>query len=270
MVFLSPILVCGNLAESIMSNKLSVVVITFNEERNIERCLKSVQNIADEIIVVDSFSTDNTGEICKKYNVKLHQEKWLGYSEQKNLANSLTENKLIFSIDADEVVSPELEKSILEIKETAEKSNSYSVKRLTNYCGKWIHHCGWYPDSKIRLWFKDEAKWTGELHESLIFNHNNKVNHIKGDLFHYSYHSVHQHLAQINAFTEIGAKEDFNKGKKSNIIIIIVKGGWKFIRDYFFKLGILDGYYGFVICSLSSHATFVKYIKLRELNKNNK
>jgi len=250
-----------------MSTKLSVVIITFNEENDIERCLKSVENIADEIIIVDSYSTDNTEKICKKFDVKYFQQKWLGYSEQKNYANSLATNNLIFSIDSDEAVSDELEKSIIEIKNTVKQGQAFMVNRLTNYCGKWIKHCGWYPDTKLRIWFKNEGKWEGELHEEVKFINQPQISTLKGDLYHYSYHSINQHIAQFNKFTDIGAEQAFKKGKKSNWFISIYKSVWKFNRDYFLKLGFLDGYYGFVICALSSQATFAKYLKLRELHK---
>jgi len=248
--------------------KLSVVIIAFNEEQNIRRCIESVLNIADEIIVLDSNSTDATKSICNEYDVRFENQEWLGYSEQKNYANNLSANNFVFSIDADEAVSPELEKSILDIKNTVKLGQAFIVKRLTNYCGKWIKHSGWYPDAKLRLWFKDEGKWEGDLHENVVFK--NKIEEItlKGDLFHYSYHSINQHIAQFNKFTEIGAAEAFKKGKKSNWFIASYKSIWKFKRDYFFKLGFLDGYYGFIICSISAFATFTKYIKLKELHKN--
>ncbi len=249
-------------------NKLSAVIITYNEERNIKRCLDSLTGVADEIVVVDSFSTDRTEEICKSYNmVKFYKQKWLGYSSQKNYANSLASNELLFSIDADEVVSPELQKSIIRIKETATPENAYEITRLTNYCGKWIKHSGWYPDKKIRIWFKNEGEWQGVLHEIVKFNNPIKIISLKGDLYHYSYHSISQHIQQIDKFTDIGAKYAFNKGKKSSLFKAIYKSTWKFIRDYFIKLGVLDGYYGFVVCRLSAMATFLKYIKLKELTK---
>ncbi len=248
--------------------KLSVVIITLNEEKNIRRCIESVKSIADEIIVMDSFSTDSTESICKEYGAKFYSEKWLGYSEQKNLANSLATNNLLFSIDADEALSPELEKSIIYTKQTIKAGEAFIVKRLTNYCGKWIKHSGWYPDAKLRIWFKSDGKWEGDLHENIILNNNCNINTLKGDLFHYSYYSINQHIAQFNKFTEIGATDAFKRGKKSNWFIASYKSIWKFKRDYFFKLGFLDGYYGFIICSISAFATFTKYIKLKELHKN--
>jgi len=253
-----------------MSTKLSAVIITFNEETNIERCLNSVQKVADEIIVLDSFSTDNTEEICKKYNVKFHQHKFDGHIQQKNRAINMSQNDYVLSLDADECLDEILISKIKEIKNNTE-FDAYKFNRLTNYCGKWIKHSGWYPDIKLRIWDKTKGKWGGvNPHDKVIMTENTKVKHLKGDLLHYSYYSINQHIAQFNAFTEIGANEAFKKGKKSSLFITLYKSVWKFNRDYFFKLGFLDGYYGFVICALSSQATFAKYLKLHELNKKTK
>ena len=250
--------------------KLSVVIITFNEESNIERCLKSISKIADEIIVLDSFSTDATEKICKEFDVSFHQHKFDGHIEQKNRAIELASNDFVFSLDADEAPDETLISEILRIKEHFEH-NAYQFKRLTNYCGKWIKHSGWYPDKKLRIWNKTKGKWGGlNPHDQVVMERESSVSQLDGDLLHYSYYSIQQHIAQINSFTEIGAAEAFKKGKKSNLAIIITKGIWKFLRDYFINLGILDGYYGFVICSLSAQATFIKYLKLRELIKNSK
>ncbi len=250
--------------------KLSVVIITFNEERNIERCLKSVSKIADEIIVLDSYSTDATEKISKKYDVIFRQHKFDGHIQQKNRAVELATNNFVFSLDADEAPNETLISEIITIKENFEY-DAYQFNRLTNYCGKWIKHSGWYPDKKLRIWNKNKGKWGGENpHDQVVMEKGTTLSYLKGDLLHYSYYSSHQHIAQINSFTEIGAAEAFKKGKNSNLAIIITKGIWKFIRDYFINLGILDGYYGFVICSLSAYATFIKYLKLRELIKNSK
>ncbi len=250
--------------------KLSVVIITFNEERNIERCIKSVSKIADEIIVLDSYSTDNTKKICEENNVIFHKHKFDGHIQQKNRAMELASNNFVFSLDADEAPDDTLIDEMLRIKEHFEY-DAYKFNRLTNYCGKWIKHSGWYPDTKLRIWNKTKGKWGGENpHDKVVLEDNITIGYLNGNLLHYSYYSIQQHLAQINSFTEIGAAEAFKKGKKSNIVIATTKSIWKFIRDYFINLGILDGYYGFVICSLSAEATFIKYLKLRELIKNNK
>jgi glycosyltransferase involved in cell wall biosynthesis len=251
-------------------NTISVVIITLNEERNILRCLQSVKDIADEIIVVDSFSTDKTEDICINQNVKFIKTEWKGYSETKNFANNMAINDYIFSIDADEAVSDILKESIVIMKNNSNPANVYSLNRLTNYCGKWIKHSGWYPDSKFRIWKNGIAKWEGELHENLVFNSNFKTEILKGDLLHFSYYSITDHIKQFNKFTDIGALQAFQNHKKANLWIALYKSNWKFIRDYFFKFGFLDGYYGYVICKLSSKATFLKYLKIIELQHNNK
>jgi len=248
---------------------LSVVIITFNEEDKIESCLESVQTIADEIIVLDSFSTDKTEEICSRYSVNFSQHKFDGHIQQKNRAISLASNNYILSLDADEVLDPILLKEIEKLKEKNILTDAYYFNRLNNYCGKWIKHSGWYPDQKLRLWDRTKGEWGGlNPHDKVIMQDGVKKTYIKGDLLHYSYDSVSQHITQYNYFTDIGAKEAFHKQKKSNLFIAFYKSSWKFVRDYFFKLGLLDGYYGFIICALSSHATFIKYLKLRELIKN--
>lgn len=253
-----------------MKIKLSVVIITFNEEKNIERCLNSISDIADEIIILDSLSTDNTKEICKNHNVKFYEQNFIGHIEQKNAAVKLSSNDYVLSLDADEVISEELKKSIKKIKNNC-IADAYSFNRLNNYCGKWIKHSGWYPDKKIRLWNKTKGKWGGiNPHDKVIMSSDCNVVFLKGDLLHYSYSSINQHIKQINSFTDIGANEAFKNHKKSNILISLFKSSWTFRRMYIFKLGFLDGYYGFIIATLSSYASFIKYIKLGELNKNAK
>lgn len=246
---------------------LSVVIITFNEEKNIELCINSVKNIADEIVVVDSFSTDNTKEICLKHNVKFIQHKFEGYIKQKNFAITQASSEHILSIDADESISPELEESIIKVKNNW-KADGYYFNRLTNYCGKWIRHCGWYPDKKLRLFDKSKGSWVGtDPHDRFEIDKNSTTIYLKGDLLHFSYYSIYQHIAQTNKFSEIGAIEDFKNGRSISFLGLILKPLWKFIRDFIFKAGFLDGYYGFVICKISANATFLKCLKIRELKK---
>ncbi|MDR1006007.1 MAG: glycosyltransferase family 2 protein [Bacteroidales bacterium] len=243
--------------------QLSAVIITFNEERNIERCLLSLQGIADEIIVVDSLSTDKTEAICRKFDVKFYKQEWLGYSAQKNYANSLASFPMILSIDADEALSEHLRQSIRAIK-AEDNSKAYSFNRLTNYCGRWIKHCGWYPDTKVRI-FNKEIYWQGEqVHETLSIPPNMTIKHLKGDLLHFSYYSISEHLRQIDRFTDIAAAESKNNRRKPCFIGIIARSKWKFVRDYFFKLGFLDGKMGYQVCKLSSWATYIKYAKIYE------
>jgi glycosyltransferase involved in cell wall biosynthesis len=246
---------------------ISVVIITLNEEKNIGRCLDSVIEIADEIIVVDSFSSDDTQNICNKRGVRFIQTEWQGYVDTKNLAVQYATHDLILSLDADEALSEELKISVKKLK-TARDKNGYYVKRLTNYCGQWIHHCGWYPDAKLRLWDRTKGSWTGvDIHEGVTLNNGEKSGTLDGDLLHYSYYTIDEHIRQAVKFSSISAESFYKQGKKSGIIHIFISPYVRFIRDYFFKLGFLDGYYGFVICMISAHATFLKYVFLKEKYK---
>lgn len=247
--------------------KLSVVIITGNEERNIEKCLQSVVPVADEIVVVDSYSTDRTAEICQRFPVKFVRQAWLGYSEQKNFANTLTSNDYILSLDADEVLSNELQQSILQEKKDDFSAQAYDFERRTFFCEKPIQHCGWNNDYRIRLWQKDLATWQGEIHELLSFNKQLQPKRLSGLLLHYSFHSIEQHIEQINKFSSLSAEKKYKKGKKSSIIQICLKPMWRFIRMYFLQLGFLDGFYGFIVCRNSAYAVFLKYCKLYSLQK---
>lgn len=246
---------------------ISAVIITFNEEQNIVRCLKSLDGIADEIVVVDSFSTDNTEKLCSYPGVRFIKHAFEGHIQQKSWAVKQAEFDYVLSLDADEALSDSLRKSIAAVKNSW-NSDGYTFNRLNNYLGKWIRHCGWYPDTKLRLWDRRTGDWGGiNPHDKVILNPGSRISKLDGDLLHYSYFSTRQHLDQINKFTDIAAKEAESQGKKSSLFIATFKGIWKFKRDYIFKLGFLDGASGFVICVLSAYATFVKYIKIRELKK---
>jgi len=247
--------------------KITGVIITYNEEENIERCLKSLIGIVDEILVVDSLSTDGTKEICQKFpDVKFIEQPWLGYAQQKNFANENASFDFILSIDADEVLSDELKTSILQVKQSdANILTVYEMNRLNQYCGSWIKHCGWYPNRKVRLFHKS-VKWIGEyVHETLSLPSNAKNLFLKGDILHYTCHSVSAHLQQVDEFTTLSAREAYGKGKETTLFAIWFRPKWKFLTDYIVKLGILDGYAGYQLCKISAFATYLKYVKLREL-----
>jgi len=248
--------------------KISAVIITLNEERNIGRCIDSLAGIADEIVVVDSGSTDRTEEICKAGEVRFFFHAWEGYLEQKNHANALASHPWILSLDADEALSAELRESILSIKNNLD-FDGYDMNRLTNYCGKWIRHCGWYPDKKTRLFNREKFEWGGERIHEILYKKDKtaKIGLLTGDLHHYSYHSISEHIAQANHFTNLTASLAFDRGKKAGILKIIFSPVIKFIRDYFIKLGFLDGYYGYIVCRISAQATFMKYSKIRQFHK---
>jgi glycosyltransferase involved in cell wall biosynthesis len=244
---------------------ISAVIITLNEERNIERCLRSLSGVVDEIVVIDSFSKDKTEEICRAYHARFIQQSFLGHIQQKNFAIDQASCEWILSLDADEALSEELRNSILTVKSTA-SIDGYRMNRLTNYCGHWVKHCGWYPDTKLRLVKKNNARWKGvNPHDRLEMNANEETGWLSGDLLHYSYYTKEDHLRQIEYFGDIAARELYQQGGKSSWVKIILKTIAQFIKSFVIKRGFLDGKTGFVISRLSAFATFRKYIKLKNL-----
>jgi len=253
-----------------MENKISATIITLNEEKNIARCLHSLRQVADEIIVVDSGSTDNTDRICAQYGTQFIYQSWLGYGAQKNYAAKLARYEFILSLDADEALSAELISHISYIKQKP-MVDAYQVNRLTNYCGKWIHHCGWYPDKKIRLWRRNKAHWTTpQVHETITLAPHTTVNTLHGNLLHYTYYTIAEHVSTANKYTTLVAKEYAARGKKATFTKIFIRPVFSFFRDYILRLGVLDGYDGFVICLVAAFATFLKYAKLKQLLQQDK
>ncbi len=250
-----------------MKVKISVVIITFNEERNIGRCIDSVRGIADDIVVVDSFSTDRTKAICLEKEVRFVEHAFEGHIQQKNWAITQALYPHILSIDADEAPNVVLCESIAKAKDNF-VVDGYSMNRLTNYCGHWVRHCGWYPDIKLRLCDSQKGKWGGlNPHDRFEMDEGSKIVHLKGDLLHYSYYTRIDHKKQIVKFTDILARSMFDAGRRTNWPMVVLSTIFKFIRDYFLKLGILDGKAGFTISWLSAGATFKKYKKLLRLQK---
>lgn len=249
--------------------KISVVIITFNEEKNIGRCLNSVKNIADEIIVVDSFSTDNTVSIAHDYNAKVISSAFVGYAEQKNHATLQASNNWILSLDADEELTAALEQSIMEFKK-GPKHNVYQMPRLTNYCGQWIKHSGWYPDKQTRLYDRTKGTWEEKkVHEYWrADNAGDTKGTLRGDLLHYSFSSISEHLKKIEKYTELAALAAVEDGKDASLLKIMASPKWHFFTEYIIKFGFLDGFYGYTICKLSAYSAFIKYTKIRMYNRN--
>ncbi len=247
--------------------KLSGVIITYNEEEHLEKCLKSLIDVVDEIVVVDSFSTDKTPEICKQYKVRFIQNPFEGYIEQKNFALSQTKYDYILSLDGDEALSEVLKKSILKVKADW-TFDGYYCNRLNNYCGQWIKHSDWYPDKKLRLFKKDSGEWKGiNPHDRYTLKKGLNSGKLKGDLLHWIYRDYSEHNLKVEHFSTIAANAYNKLGKKSSLFKIIFRPLWAFFKAYFLRLGFLDGLNGFVICVQTYNVTFLKYIKLYKLNK---
>lgn len=248
--------------------KLSVAIITYNEEKNILRCLESVKDIADEIVVLDSLSSDKTKEICSNFtNVKFYEQQFLGHIGQKNKAIDLCSNDHILSLDADEALSDELKSSIIKVKESFEQ-DGYYFNRLTRYVDTWVNFGVWYPDQKLRLFKRDKAFWGGiNPHDIIVMKDGATTRHINGDLLHYSYNSVSDHIAQTNRFTTIAAKAMHNEGKRSHWSKIYLRPFFNFFKDFILKKGFMGGRYGLIIAVINSGYVFLKYLKLQELEK---
>ncbi|MFO7880483.1 MAG: glycosyltransferase family 2 protein [Bacteroidota bacterium] len=252
-----------------MEVKLSVVVITYNESKNIGRCLESVRNIADEMLVVDSYSQDDTVAIAGSYGAKVVEHTFHGHIEQKNFAITQAKYPHILSLDADEALSDALQKKIADIKQNWEY-DGYSFNRLTNYCGRWIRHGGWYPDIKTRLVDSRLGSWQGNNpHDKYVLKKGSSLYHVDEDILHYSYYTVSEHLKQIDYFSGIKADVLYKKGIKPNRIKLYFASGFKFFSGYFLKGGFLDGYEGYMIARLSAASTLLKYYKLRKAHSDN-
>jgi len=250
--------------------RISAVIITFNEERNIERCLQSLGGVADEIVVVDSYSTDRTEEICQNYEVRFFRHRFTGHIQQKNWAILQATSPYILSLDADEALSDTLRESILKVKENW-THDGYYFNRLTNYCGKWIRHTSWYPSRKLRLWDARKGSWGGfNPHDKYYMKRGATKLFLKGDILHYSYYSVSEHMVQMNTFSSILANSYYERGRKVYFFSIIVHPFWRFMKDFILRAGILDGYYGFIVSVNSAHEVFLKYVKLRNIYREEK
>lgn len=253
---------------------VSTVIITLNEEKNIRECLESVK-WSDEILIVDSGSSDNTISICKEYTDKIYFKEWSGYSLQKNFGIEKVKCDWVLSLDADERVTEELKNEINEV--TARNEfDGYYIPRKAFFLGKWIKHSGWYPDYQLRLFRKGKGKFNGrDVHEAIILEHGDslqslKVGYLKNDLLHYPYGDLNHYFEKFNEYTTLSSVELSKKGKSFCFCSLIIKPALFFVKSYFLKLGFLDGWQGFAICVISSFNTLVKYAKLREIKRSKK
>lgn len=246
---------------------ISAVIITYNEEKNIGRCLESLQGVADELVVVDSYSDDRTEEICRSFDARFITHRFYGHIEQKNWAILQASSPYVLSLDADEALSDTLRESILEVKGRW-RHEGYYFNRLTNYCGKWIRYTSWYPSRKLRLWDARKGRWAGlNPHDQFFLESGTAQKLLKGDLLHYSYYSVKEHLRQIERFSSIMARSYYCSGKRVNLASLAIRPAWRFFRDFIWERGFLGGYYGWLISRYAAREVYLKYKKLRRLYK---
>jgi glycosyltransferase involved in cell wall biosynthesis len=246
---------------------ISAVIITFNEARHIARCIQALQGVADEVVVVDSYSTDDTAAIAEDLGAKVILHPFHGYGEQKNVAIAAAKHDWLLNVDADEALSPELRASILAVKDRPEH-DAYSFNFLTNYCGHWVRHGGWYPNPKNRFWNRHKGYMTDDkVHEAWILNEGATSGFLKGDILHYSFPTISSHLKKVEQYSEYGARFDVMRGKKVSLLKLLFAPKWTFISMYLFRGGFRDGYYGWVIAKNSAYAAFAKYLKIRQYSK---
>lgn len=243
--------------------KLAVVIITYNEEKNIGRCLDSVAEVADEVVVVDSFSTDRTRTIAVSKGARVLEHPFDGHIEQKNWAIQQAAYPFILSLDADEALDDVLKSSIQKIKETDEPA-PYAMNRLSYYGGQWIKHSGWYPDRKLRLWPAKAGHWAGtNPHDRFeLYDPTTSVQVLPGNILHYSYYTLSEHVLRANQYSRIAALALYRQGVKISPPMIILKALARFIKAYILKGGYRGGIYGWIICSTTAYEVFLKYARL--------
>ncbi len=242
-----------------MKSKLSVTIICKNEESRIRRCLESVTWV-DEIVVVDSGSTDNTLDIVAEYTDKIYtNEDWPGFGLQKRLAVDKASNNWILALDSDEVVSDQLKDEIIMCLSEAEEKTVYRINRLTHFCNKFIYHSGWHPDKIVRLFNKKHYTYNDKLvHETVQCKEAKKID-LKGKLFHYTFESLEEYMDKRNTYAKAWADSQYKKGRKTSVFEVVTHTLFSFVRHYVLRLGVLDGYHGFLISVIQMQYTFNKY-----------
>lgn len=239
-------------------SKISVVLITFNEAENLRRTLPPLLEVSDDIVVIDSGSTDDTVALCESYGARVIPRAWEGYASAKNFGNGQARHEWILSIDADEELSPELVRSLRDL--VPVEGMVYALDRLTNFCGTWIRHSGWYPDWKVRLFNRSRVRWTGDfVHEHLEYPDGFSVQRLEGKLLHWSYTTTDDHLRRMQRYAELSARKMHARGKAVSSIRRLLGPPFRFLRTYFLKAGILDGRYGWLISVRNARMVRLKY-----------
>ena len=247
--------------------KISLVVITFNEAQNIRRCLESANGIADEILIVDSISTDETTVIASSLGARVIAQPFLGYVGQKRYAIAQAIYPIVLSLDADEALSETLRQSILDAKANW-KCDCYTMNRLSQIGGRWIRHGGWYPDRKMRLFDREKYEITGiDPHDKFVPSPGARSGHLKGDILHYTNADINSRVHTINRFSTVAAQAFYDRGKRGSWPRLLFKPLFRFFVEYFLRLGFLDGFYGFMIAKTSAQYVFLREGKLLEIQK---
>jgi glycosyltransferase involved in cell wall biosynthesis len=247
-----------------MSMKISAAIITLNEERNIARAIESLR-CCDEIVVIDSGSTDRTIELAQNHGARVVETVWRGYAAQKNFAAEVCENDWVLSIDADEALSEALEGEIWQLKKNGPSHDGYTMPRLAQYLGRWILHSGWYPDRKVRLFHRKKAKWVGDyVHESVTVQ--GSIGHLETNLLHYTCSSLSEHLKTMDRYTTLAAEQIVSQRKKVGWRNMAIDPTWTFLKTYLIQRGFLDGPEGLAIAYMAAIYTFLKYAKARNMS----
>jgi len=244
-------------------NRLSACLITLNEEHNLPRALASLAGIADEIVVVDSGSTDRTEQIAREHGAVFYSRAWTNYADQKNFAAARAQNEWVLSLDADEELSTALQTSLLDWKKREPESSVCEMARKTWYLGAWIRHSGWHPDFQRRLYRRDAAQFSGIIHESLKFE--GLPGRLYGDLLHYTVRSFAEHESNVERYTALAARQMFEAGKRSWRGAMWLATPWSWFQNFFLRGGFLDGYRGALIAQMAARSVRLKYAKLGKL-----
>jgi glycosyltransferase involved in cell wall biosynthesis len=249
--------------------EISAVVITFHEEKRLEAALRSLKGVVSEIIVVDSFSTDDTLKIARKYTARAYERAWTHYADQKNHADGLASFPWILSLDADERLSSVLRDELLKLRGKEPACAGFSVPREAYYLGRWIRHSGWHPDRRVRLFRRDRARWEGDyVHERLVVD--GDVEKLHGPVHHFTFETIGEHAARVNKFSGLAAQKLYARRKKGRILPMFVQPPFRFLATYFLRLGFLDGFAGLVIAGLDGYSVFLRQAKLRSIWKKGK
>ena len=244
--------------------KITATIITLNEERNVARAIESLR-CSDEILIVDSGSTDRTVELAEKLGSRVLEAGWLGYAAQKNWAAEHATHDWILSLDADEALSEALEAEIWNLKKGGPQFDAYTMPRLARYLGRWIYHSGWYPDRKVRLYRRDKATWVGDfVHESVQTK--GRVGHLQSNILHFTCESLSEHVKTMDRYTTLAAQELVARKQPVSLERMLFHPLWTFLKSYFFQRGFEDGLEGLIIAYMAAFYTFLKYSKTRNMS----